>query len=524
MPYSLLLMKKNKSYKILLGFIVVVIISIFVVNTFILPKAIRKQFRHAKIGALELKVDRIKTHFLTQSINLTGVQLSDSIQEFTLNIEKIRFRKIGITTLILNRRIETRRIIIVNPAIMMVKDYKFPSVKKKDRTKTNEPQFLVRNIAVENGRIDVFDSLHNEDSVFSARIGLHIKNLALNPDTAKFLYKNIGLDDLDISVNALHFYTEDDNYRVDGGLIDFNTGDASLSAEDIKVVPLRDRYEVGNKSGFQTDWFDVQVQSFLLQEIDLQKLIADEQFFLHKIEIDGLKAEAFRDVRLPMPDKPDTKLIPDMIASIPYSMHADSLSILNADFRYTERAENSNAAGYVDLNALKVLSENFTNIDSLIASPRELHVQTNLLNSALLNATLTISSKKFPHADRLRGQLKSMPFTAFNTMIEDGMSAKFTGGMVHRMEFDFTYNNNSSNGKLIMDYENLKMELLSRKNQRDKKLKSGVLHSLILRETNLPADKRYREGTIYFERDKKKSTYNFWWKSILSGIKSIVVF
>jgi len=53
---------------------------------------------------------------------------------------------------------------------------------------------------------------------------------------------------------------------------------------------------------------------------------------------------------------------------------------------------------------------------------------------------------------------------------------------------------------------------------------TGILHRLVLRESNLPGDKIFREDTINFERDKKKSTYNFWWKSILSGMKYILTF
>lgn len=33
-------------------------------------------------------------------------------------------------------------------------------------------------------------------------------------------------------------------------------------------------------------------------------------------------------------------------------------------------------------------------------------------------------------------------------MIENGMSVRFTDGVVHRLEFDFTYKNDYSNGKL----------------------------------------------------------------------------
>ena len=518
-------MKKSRIKKILVGVLGFFILSIFVINTFILPSVIRKQFSNAKIGTIELKVDRIKTHFIPHSIRLSGVQIGDSTGDFSLNVRVVRLKKIGIFNLITQRRIRANQLIIQEPVFRLRKGYQFPKTEKQDSEPTTKPlRILVKRLEVNKGEFSLFDTKLQNDSIVTAQFDLGLKDLELGPDTARFRYSNFGLEEFNIALANIRYYTGDGIYRIQVGDLNFDTRTAELLTNDIQVIPLMDRYEVGNRAGFQTDWFDVQVQTFQMENINIQKLLSHQQFFLHKIEVNKMKAEAFRDVRLPMPDKPDTKLIPDMIAAIPIPVHADSLQIHNADIRYSERAKNSDAAGHVDLNELEALCENFTNIDSLIRFPRELNVNTKLLNSALLNVSITLSSKNFPEADRMRGQLKSMPFTAFNTMIENGMSVRFTDGVVHRLEFDFTYNNDYSNGKLLMDYENLRVELLSRKNQRDKKLESGILNNLVLNESNLPGDKKYREGTINFERDKKKSTYNFWWKSILSGMKYILTF
>ena len=73
--------------------------------------------------------------------------------------------------------------------------------------------------------------------------------------------------------------------------------------------------------------------------------------------------------------------------------------------------------------------------------------------------------------------------------------------------FDFSYTNNYSVGNLILDYQNLKISLLDRTTKQSKDIKSLLANTLIVREKNLPEQRRYRNGKIYFVRDKKKINY-----------------
>ena len=89
--------------------------------------------------------------------------------------------------------------------------------------------------------------------------------------------------------------------------------------------------------------------------------------------------------------------------------------------------------------------------------------------------------------------------------------------------FDFSYTDNYLTGNLILDYEDSKIKLLDRETKRNKNIASILANTLIVREKNLPEQKHYRNGKIYFERDKRKPFINYWWKSVFSGIKSVVV-
>lgn len=75
----------------------------------------------------------------------------------------------------------------------------------------------------------------------------------------------------------------------------------------------------------------------------------------------------------------------------------------------------------------------------------------------------------------------------------------------------------------MFQYENLEFNILNRKNNNEQEINSFLLDKLVIKDSNLEGKKSYKEGEISFERAPKKSIFNYWWKSLFSGIKNIVV-
>ena len=96
-------------------------------------------------------------------------------------------------------------------------------------------------------------------------------------------------------------------------------------------------------------------------------------------------------------------------------------------------------------------------------------------------------------------------------------------GNLKRLAFNFTYDDDRSAGDLLFEYDNLKVHILDKEDRTNKKVQSFFTNILVLQKENIRDDRSFREGTIAFERDKKKSLFNYWWKSLLSGIKSIAI-
>jgi hypothetical protein len=80
----------------------------------------------------------------------------------------------------------------------------------------------------------------------------------------------------------------------------------------------------------------------------------------------------------------------------------------------------------------------------------------------------------------------------------------------------------ASTGQLIFEYENLKVDVQKKKDQNKKATLISFVANELVKKKNLPENRNYSRGTIQFERRKDRAIVNYLWKSIQSGIISVV--
>jgi hypothetical protein len=113
-----------------------------------------------------------------------------------------------------------------------------------------------------------------------------------------------------------------------------------------------------------------------------------------------------------------------------------------------------------------------------------------------------------------------MELSAINNMLEKSDPLKIEVGQLNRFEFDLTLNAENSEGLLFMGYEDLKIAVLDYNHgeQQKARLASFWANKMILNSKN-PKGNELKPVSIFYERDKKRSIINFWWKSLYSGVK-----
>src|SRR5690606_27714260 len=124
------------------------------------------------------------------------------------------------------------------------------------------------------------------------------------------------------------------------------------------------------------------------------------------------------------------------------------------------------------------------------------------------------------------GSLTNFDIPEINSMLVPSTNLKIESGNMEKLSFNFSFDRTRSDGSLELQYKDLKLVVFKEEENQDgdadkDNLKTFMMNTFIFR-TNMDEDvpEEKRSGTIGYVRDNNRSIFNFWVKSLVSGIKS----
>jgi hypothetical protein len=362
-----------------------------------------------------------------------------------------------------------------------------------------------------------------DDTIFSGLADLEIWEIASGGRQQKHRFKKVSFERMALSLGKGQYHLPGQLYRVLFSGFQYDSDPARLAIGQLKLISNDIKYEIGKKRGAEMDWFDFMANGIEMKDISLDALLAGQAFILAEIRVKNFEGTAFKDKRLPLPDKPDTKLPMEMLDGLPLAFHCDLVALDQANIRYEERVDDSNSAGFVTFNQLQATIKNLSNIDSLIRAPTSMTAKAKVLDKSLLHAEFIFPNKKFPQAYQAKGNLEPLAMDLFNPMLKLNAGMKIESGRLEQLSFNFQYNEEHATGEVIFEYDDLKVLVLDKDGRSAKKFQSFITNTFVVHKKNLRDDTSFREGKVSFGRNKKRSVFNYWWKSLYSGMKSSAI-
>ncbi|MEQ9307343.1 MAG: hypothetical protein RJQ14_25745, partial [Marinoscillum sp.] len=125
----------------------------------------------------------------------------------------------------------------------------------------------------------------------------------------------------------------------------------------------------------------------------------------------------------------------------------------------------------------------------------------------------------------LNGRIGTMELTELNRFLEHTAFVLIRDGLSQEATFQFEGNENYSLGEMTFYYTDLKINVLDQ-NSIDSPgfgsaMKTFFANTFVVNTKN-PHFIFVRDGDIFHERDKSKSIFNYWAKSLLSGVVSSI--
>ncbi len=513
--------KRKRILKFTLIIIGIIIALIFVAST-ILTKRIENKYKQISFGEYIINSEKINLDLFTKSLKLKHVEIKESHDKINITIPKISFTNINLSS-ILNQEIILNELRIKDATIKFTlqNDSTLSAEPLQNTKHLNFPSFI-KHLYIPDLKILVNEST-TKDTIFQAKGDFDIRDLTLIINGTHSITENLSWESVKFNIRDLTYRLPNKLFKLNIEDIKYNSDKGKLSCDILNLNPLYSKYKIGSINNDGTDWYNITIKNIELLNLDCKDCIQRSSIIFNTGTIDDIEFESFKDKRIHLAFKPDKKLPMQLLNSLPFGVHCDSMAIKDGNLTYSEQLENASRPGTLTFNNLQVKMVNFSSMQELIKGPTKIFAKTKFMNKGLIEANFLFPNKKFQDKYKVSGKMTPVSLNSFNAFLNQNIGIQVESGKIQNTVFNFQFDENRSNGELILEYEDLNINVLSDDKTGINFLKSMLLKTPVIHKNNMADSHNYRKGIISCERDKKKSVFNYWWKSVLSGIKTIIV-
>lgn len=464
-----------------------------------------------------IRVEQIEASTQTGNFNITDLKVAHP-NKADVFIPEIFFRGFDVQQMLLDHTVSMDSMIIHKPSVSL-------AWQQVGGTDLHTPALHIRHVAIDEANLDLYyPNLPQQDSIALSNMALIIKELAYEPNQKATTQ----------IARSLVFSGEDFHYRLDDSLYIFHVGrytythpKMELTLEDVALQPTYNRGEFQTKIDYQQDWLDITLDKLQLSGFQLDSLINNRKLLASRLLLVHLLLDTHRDKRLPRKAGEYQSLPQTWLKLLPFGLNLDTVTIAQSKITHSEFSEEGEYPGTLFFNDLDIQLLNVSNLTSSDTSGQwmKMHGSGTLMKSGnfILDVNFDLNSPQ----DRftMEGTVGNMDLTEMNAFLENTAFVQVKGGINKLLKFNVDANEDYAIGKMVFFYDNLKITILNEKNTESKGLgntiKSLFANTFVVNTRN-PHFIFVREGNIFYERDKSKSVFNYWAKSILSGVVSSI--
>lgn len=537
-----------KSYqKILLGLFIGILILLagtqiylsFFVDDQLKNTAIER-FHSATDNSYDLEIEDLDLEVVGRRLSLSNIKITPKQDsggtDIRFTLDDLNISGIGLMNYLFWNQLSLNQIELINPQVYITSSGSDKSSKKQFNwsrpsqrlsekaleifNQVTIDDFQIRNLSLDYNRADLpvnpYLSFQNSDIRW---YDITIDSTSMTDERV------IPSENIALTVRELRHQTSNELYDLTAQKVAFSSTNSTLNVDTLKLSPKFDKQDFSKKVGHEIDRMDIEIPQILWNGIDIPQLNRAERLAANHVTVTAPDIDVFRDKRLP--EDPDNRppLPQDMINNIPFPISIDSIGISEGTIRYSARVPKAERTGYIEFSTLSATLENITNIKEQWANGQTplLKAETDIMGQARLTAEFSFNMTDRDKSQQIKGNLQSMDMQPLNNTLEPMAFVRIDNGRILGMDFQMHLTETKATGDLTLRYEDFKISLLDKESNEEtfgNMVKSLLANTLKIKSENKGDD--LRVGTVEFERAEEKSVFNYWWKSLLSGLKSSI--
>ncbi len=461
----------------------------------------------------------LKINLFTRSVTVKNLnwQSRYTLYPHTIVLKVVRLQGISPYQLFYNHKIQARELLLDSGIIS------YNSVPKIDSIKvplTKSYGVEIEHITLRNVKTEVKgDSLVKMEAILSVSFGainITTPDRILASLKSSFRYLNGSAKQLLINKDS-GFYT----IKVDH--MNINSHLQTLAFDSFVLIPNYGKYEFAKAFGKQTDRVDLSIDKIDVKGLNFPGLL-DSTFSMDKISVHKAILHVFRDKRIPERNKSIKSMPMTALQKLPFSFSIDSIAINNSKITVEELSPEGFRPGYINFQELSAVMAGLSNRYK-VKKPKyaRLTASAKIMGSGLINAAFLFPLDDSPTYSA-SGVVSGLPLRDLNSILENAAQIRIESGLLNELRFNFNYTDINSKGSIEIKYEDLNMTRLNF--DRDKStnfFKTLLLNAFIKNSKDKSTSQANRTGIIDVQRDRHHFIFNYWWKSLQSGLKYSVM-
>ncbi|GAA5521227.1 hypothetical protein Asal01_01162 [Fodinibius salicampi] len=358
------------------------------------------------------------------------------------------------------------------------------------------------------------------------QLNLSLREIRVDSASAQsgrlFITDNISLDARDFTMHL-----SDSLNTIAFNHLSIYSDDQTVALDSLQLNPRYGKLEFARRHGTTIDRIDLAIPNIRFESVDFPQLVESGRIYAGYGHISDLRLEDYLNRGIP-PGPPVAKPLPFVAfrdLNIPVKM--DSLHIENAYISYSEYVGDTPRAGTITFEQTDAIFRNISNYPEDVEKgiTTTLDAESQVMGTGLLDVHFEFPMDTQNGFHKIEGKLSEMSMPHFNQMVEHVAFIRIDNGQLDSLTFEMTLDQEQSSGTLVMNYENFSISVLNKQSIKQHGLlenfKTFLANNFIVRKKNIPGNDM-QAGRIDFERDESKSIFNYWWKSLLSGIKDSI--
>ena len=484
-----------------------------------LTVAINRKVESLKLSGFNVHYDSLSVDWKRNLIDIYGVLLEKNAYDTAciypefISVAKVRAEGIRLFPLLLNNVLDFEDLFLDSARVVMRENSLF----ELDSAAKRENQFTLKTdrVIIHAADLQYTDSLRCE-VIAALQSNFRLEGLQMEfriDEPFAYSVEKLTLEDTEVNL-PLSFYT----LEIKSATMNFLN--ETLAVDSTAIIPQFGKLEFGRQRGYEVDRFEgmipyIKASNFSFSFLDSMRVTA------RMAEI-RLILKIFRDKRLPFRKVP--KYLPvDMVRSLPFGLAIDSLKVVKSYIQYEEFPEEASEAGGVFFDNLYAMLSNINNGN--INGHSHLRAEASLMGQGNIAVSVAFPLARHKRSS-ISGSLQNFSLPKINPMLTPSTNIKVESGTMKKLTFNFWFNAVRSDGEIELNYEDLKL-ISYKEEEKDNgelqkdNLKTFMMNTFVFRKNmdeDVPEEKRM--GTIMYMRDNNRSIFNFWVKSVLSGVKS----